>query len=114
MNVDSLGLVGMDCTEAKAKAEDNGLTNVSCEAGEAAPSADKVNTVYRYEPQANVDFDEDFTLSYYGAQTTLPDPSAARIQIGGQTVSEVEQGSTVQVVTATPARPGPVRSRGTH
>jgi len=97
-NVDALGLVGMECTAAKQKAEDSGFTNVSCQPGDAAPSADQVGKVYRVEPQANVPFDQALTLTFYGDETALNAPTAARIQVGGATVTEVKQGSVAQVV----------------
>ena len=98
VNVDALGLIGMECGAAKQKAEDNGLTAVSCQTGDPAPSADEVGTVYRYEPQANVPFTQTFTLYAYAEQTELNAPTAARIQVGGQSVSEVKQGTVAQVV----------------
>lgn len=99
VNVDALNLIGMDCTAAKQKAEDAGLTNVSCMPGDPAPTAEEVGKVYRYEPQANVPFAQQFTLTAYAEQTALPAPSgAARIQVGGATVSEVKQGTVAQVV----------------
>lgn len=98
VDVNALGLVGMECTAAKQKAEDNKLTNVTCQQGDAAPTEADQGKVYRYEPQANVPFDEAFTLYFYGEQAALDAPTAARIQVGGATVTEVTQGTVAQVV----------------
>ncbi|MFT4052436.1 MAG: serine/threonine-protein kinase [Microbacterium sp.] len=98
VNVNNLGLEGMECSAAKALAESNHLTDVTCEEGDPAPSASDVGNVYSFDPQANVPFDEPFTLYYYGEQTTLDAPTAARIQINGSTVTEVPEDTTVQVV----------------
>ena len=93
VNIDTLGLMGMACDAAKQTAEDAGLTKVSCVLGDAAGTADQENTVYRVEPQANVDFDQEVTLTYYGPVTPIGSPtSAAEIRLDGetQTTPEVE------------------------
>ncbi|GAA3028310.1 serine/threonine-protein kinase [Microbacterium dextranolyticum] len=79
VNVDALGLVGHTCADAKKIAQDAGLSNVSCVTGDAAPTEDKVGTVYRYEPQANVPLTQQFTLTAYAEQTPLPTPAAATL-----------------------------------
>lgn len=79
VNVDALGLVGLDCAAAKQKAQDAGLTNVTCMDGDPAPTTDQVGKVYRYEPQANVPFGQQFTLTAYAAQAELPTPGAATL-----------------------------------
>ncbi|PZU44891.1 MAG: serine/threonine protein kinase [Microbacterium sp.] len=98
VDVNALGLVGMDCPAAKALAETNKLTNVTCQQGDAATTEADQGKVYRFEPQANVPFDEPFTLYFYGDVASLNAPTVARIQVGGATVGEVTQGTVAQIV----------------
>jgi len=97
-NIDSLDLVGMVCAEAKAKAEDEGFTDVSCAAGDPAATEDDIDVVYRVDPLGNADFDEPITLTHYGAVTPIDTPAAARILVDNAPSSTVEAGSTVAVM----------------
>ena len=49
---DALGLIGMECGAAKQKAEDNGLTAVSCQTGDPAPSAAPISRAPAAAPSA--------------------------------------------------------------
>jgi serine/threonine-protein kinase len=87
--VDGLGLSGMDCTEASATARAAGVEAVDCVGGDAAPSADQVNTVYRVSPTGNIPPSQLLTLTFYQDQVGLPAPAAptmaGTIVAGGQT-----------------------------
>ena len=98
LDIDTLGLVGMECDAAKQKAEDAGFTDVRCVVGDAAATADDVNKVYRVEPQANVDFAERVTLTYYDAETPMDKPATPSIRVDGAPAASVEAGSTVTVM----------------
>jgi len=98
LDIDSLGLDGMDCEAALAKAEENDFTDVRCVEGDAAASADDVNVVYKVEPLGNVDFDERVTLTYYGAETPMADPATPSIRVDGAPAASVEAGSTATVM----------------
>ncbi|WP_322410542.1 serine/threonine-protein kinase [Microbacterium invictum] len=76
IDLDSLGLVGVDCDTARAAALNAGVLTVNCQQGNAAPTADDVSLVYDYEPQGSVTPDQVLTLSFYGPQTELPQPTA--------------------------------------
>ncbi len=97
-NIDALNLRGMECDAAKQKAEDAGFTDVSCIEGNPANSSDQVNLVYQVEPQGNPRFDEPIRLTYYGAETPIDTPGAARILVDNAPASTVEAGSTVAVM----------------
>jgi len=89
----------MDCGTATSTLTGAGFSSdITCVDGDPAPTDAEVGKVYRVEPQANVPFDQALTLTFYGDETALNAPTAARIQVGGATVTEVKQGSVAQVV----------------
>ncbi len=98
VDVSALALTGRTCDDARAIAAQAGLTDVSCQTGNAAASADQVGLVYQVQPEGNVPFGQPVTLTVYGDQTPIPAPTAApTIEIAGAPVTTVEAGSTVQV-----------------
>ncbi|WP_248242462.1 serine/threonine-protein kinase [Microbacterium kunmingense] len=82
IDLDALGLTGVDCDTARAAARDAGVLTVNCQQGNAAPTADEVSLVYDYEPQGSVTPDQVLTLSFYGPQTELPQPTAPTLSSG--------------------------------
>ncbi|AZC12786.1 serine/threonine-protein kinase [Microbacterium sp. ABRD28] len=82
IDLDALGLVGVDCDTARAAALDAGVLTVNCQQGNAAPTADEVSLVYDYEPQGSITPDQVLTLSFYGPQTELPQPTAPTLSSG--------------------------------
>jgi serine/threonine-protein kinase len=77
--VDGLGLTGMDCTAASETARAAGIEAVDCVGGDAAPSADQVNTVYRVSPTGNIPPSQLLTLTFYVDQVAMPAPGAPTI-----------------------------------
>jgi eukaryotic-like serine/threonine-protein kinase len=75
VNVNSLGLTGMTCDEARAALEGAELV-ASCTVGNAAPSADQVGLVYQVDPTGNVEIGRTITVTTYGDQTPIPTPEA--------------------------------------
>ncbi|MDE0547569.1 serine/threonine-protein kinase [Microbacterium sp. C7(2022)] len=97
VDVNALGLQGMNCDDARAEALDAGMETVTCQAGNAASTDSEVDTVYAFEPQGNVPKDRELVLTHYGPLTDIGAPGAAVIEVGGASASSVEAGSTVQV-----------------
>lgn len=89
--VDGLGLTGMDCTEATAKARAAGVEAVDCVGGDAAPSADQVNKVYRVSPTGNIPPSQLLTLTFYVDQVAMPTPAAPAV------AGPIDPGATTQV-----------------
>lgn len=82
INVDELGLLGVDCDTARATALDAGVLTVNCQQGNAAPTAEDVSLVYDVEPQGSITPDQTLTLTFYGDQTPLPQPTAPTLSSG--------------------------------
>ena len=78
--VDSLGLEGMDCTEAAAAAQAAGIEAVDCVAGDPAPTGDDVNKVYRVSPTGNIPPTQLLTLTFYADQVAMPAPAAPTME----------------------------------
>lgn len=74
INVASLGLNGLTCDEATAKARANGL-DANCTTGNAATADDQVGKVYRVEPSGTVDKGTILALTVYGDRTSVGNPS---------------------------------------
>lgn len=91
IDIDGLGLEGLSCDEASQLAKDAGVDAVDCVAGNAAPSADQVGTVYQISPSGRIPASQLLTLTFYGDQTPLSAPGAPRLS------TPVEQGGTVTV-----------------
>jgi hypothetical protein len=89
--VDSLGLEGLDCTEAQTIAREAGVEAVDCVGGDAAPTADDVNKVYRVSPLGNIPPSQLLTLTFYVDQVAMPAPAAPTM------AATVVAGETVQV-----------------
>jgi eukaryotic-like serine/threonine-protein kinase len=89
--VDTLGLEGMDCTEAQTVARDAGVEAVDCVGGDAAPTAEDVNRVYRVSPQGNIPPSQLLTLTFYVDQVAMPAPAAPSV------AGPVVQGEQTQV-----------------
>jgi len=76
INLDGLGLVGTNCTEAVNAANQAGLRATQV-AGQAAPSAEQVGTVESTDPSAgNLDPGTDITITCFAEQTAIPAPAA--------------------------------------
>jgi len=94
VDVDALGLEGMECEEARQIASDAGL-NASCVNGNAASNDGEVGIVYEVDPSGpRVPEGTTLTLTRYAALTPMPDPSAPTIDGGA---SSVEAESSVPV-----------------
>ncbi|AZS35429.1 Serine/threonine-protein kinase PknA [Microbacterium lemovicicum] len=91
VDITALNLMGASCEDARATALQAGMATVTCAAGDAAPNAEAVNTVYSIEPQGNVPKDRELKLTYYQDQVPLTPPTAATLP------DKVLAGSTVQV-----------------
>lgn len=91
IDVDALGLVGLDCDTAVSTARDAGIDTVSCQPGDAAPSADQVGLVYRYDPRGELPASQVLTLTVYADQTQMPTPANPTLP------ASVITDSTVQV-----------------
>lgn len=77
INVDALGLVGMDCTAAQTAARDAGILVVNVAAnGPAAPTANDVGKVQSINPTGNLLPENELTLTCYGDETALSQPAA--------------------------------------
>lgn len=74
--VDSLGLTGLDCTEASARAQEAGVEAVDCVRGDPAPTGNDVNRVYRVSPTGNIPPSQLLTLTFYVDQVAMPAPAA--------------------------------------
>jgi serine/threonine-protein kinase len=66
----------MDCTEAAATAQAAGVAAVDCVGGDAAPTANDVNKVYRVSPTGNIPPSQLLTLTFYQDQVGMPAPAA--------------------------------------
>lgn len=77
INVDSLGLVGLTCDEAMARATEAGLAPV-CETGStAAPSDGQVGTVESVNPRGELEPGAAITLTLYGDRVQIGAPQNA-------------------------------------
>ncbi|WP_438354783.1 protein kinase domain-containing protein [Microbacterium sp. CJ88] len=94
VDIGALGLAGMSCTDARAKAIAAGMMTVNCVAGDPAPKAEQVNTVYGIEPQGNLPKSRELTLTFYKDQVPLSPPPAATLP------ATVTAGSPAQVTWA--------------
>ena len=77
INVDSLGLVGLSCDEASARASEAGLAPV-CETGStAAPSDEQVGTVESVNPRGELEQGAAITLTLFGDRVEIGSPESA-------------------------------------
>ena len=76
VDVDALGLAGLPCDQATAKAHDAGL-QATCAPGDAASSSDKVGKVYKVNPTGMVLKNSALTLTFYSDRAQPPKPPAA-------------------------------------
>ncbi|MGO1507781.1 MAG: protein kinase domain-containing protein [Microbacterium sp.] len=77
INVDSLGLVGLSCDEASARASEAGLAPV-CETGSTAASSDEqVGTVESVNPRGELEQGAAITLTLFGDRVQIGDPQSA-------------------------------------
>jgi len=77
ISVDSLGLVGMTCDDAMAKATEAGLAPVCQTGSTAAPSDDKVGTVESVNPRGDLEEGASITLTLYADRVQIGAPSSA-------------------------------------
>ncbi len=61
----------------RPSARDAGVEAVDCVGGDAAPTADDVNKVYRVSPQGNIPPSQLLTLTFYVDQVAMPTPGRA-------------------------------------
>ncbi|MFT4233441.1 MAG: protein kinase, partial [Microbacterium sp.] len=73
LDLDSLGLIGKTCDQAKELLEDN--YGYTCETGDAASSEDDVGKVYEYTPKGNPKFGTTITLEIYDDVPDLDTPA---------------------------------------
>ncbi|GAA3637310.1 hypothetical protein GCM10022200_20790 [Microbacterium awajiense] len=97
VDVNALGLIGMQCDAARTTALDAGIETVTCTAGQSAENQDQVGTVYSVEPQGNVPKDRELVLTAYADLIPIGQPGAPVIEVGGSQAASVDAGSTVQV-----------------
>lgn len=77
INVDGLGLVGLSCDAAMAKASEAGLAPV-CQVGStAAPSDDQVGTVESVNPRGELEQGASITLTLYADRVQIGAPQSA-------------------------------------
>jgi serine/threonine-protein kinase len=77
IDVNALGLVGMDCTAAQQKARDAGILVVNVASDQpAAPTPEDVGKVQSVNPTGNLLPENELTLTCYGDETPMPPPSA--------------------------------------
>ena len=76
VDVDALGLVGLTCDDATAKARDAGL-QATCADGDPAPAADQVGKVYNVNPTGKVPSGSSIALTRYADRTQPPKPASA-------------------------------------
>ncbi|WP_409047759.1 serine/threonine protein kinase [Microbacterium sp. HA-8] len=94
VDVDALGLEGMECEAARQLVTESGL-NASCVDGNSASTDDEVGRVYDVNPSGpRVPEGSTITLTRYASMTAMPEPGAATIGDGSGTV---EAESTVQI-----------------
>jgi serine/threonine-protein kinase len=91
IDIDALGLSGMDCTAASDKAKGAGVDAVNCVAGNPAPTEGDINKVYSVSPTGRIEPSQLLTLTYYTDQTPLDTPSAPTLP------AQVTAGGTAQV-----------------
>lgn len=92
IDIDKLGLLGMQCDAAVQKAKDAGVLTVSTNNTTPAPSDSQVGQVWQVEPTGNITPDRELTISCYGSLTPIGAPSnPPSIQGGAAAVA----GSTV-------------------
>ncbi|GAB6859857.1 serine/threonine protein kinase [Microbacterium xylanilyticum] len=91
VDVDALGLVGLTCSDATAKATAAGL-QATCAAGDPAPAADQVGKVYKVNPTGTVPQGSSIALTAYADRTQPPKPGSAPTFSG-----EMVAGGTITV-----------------
>jgi serine/threonine-protein kinase len=74
VDVDSLGLVGQTCDQARTTLSDAGLV-ANCQPGNAASSQDQVGIVYAVNPTGRVEEGAEITVTTYGELTPMPTPA---------------------------------------
>ncbi|MDR6867929.1 serine/threonine-protein kinase [Microbacterium resistens] len=90
VDVNALGLVGLTCDEATAKAKAANL-DASCTTGDAAPSDDQVGKVYSVQPTGTVQKGTILALTIHGDRTAVGAPTNApsldQPAVAGQTAT---------------------------
>ncbi|QTV80377.1 PASTA domain-containing protein [Microbacterium sp. NIBRBAC000506063] len=76
IDVDALGLIGLDCTEARSIAQNRGLS-AECVDGNAAENEQQEGTVYRVNPEGSVPEGTSLTLTVYGGVVPIGAPQNA-------------------------------------
>ena len=92
ISVDALGLVGLSCDDAMAKATEAGLVPVCQTGSTAAPSNDKVGTVESVDPRGELTEGASITLYLFGERAAIGAPNSAP-SIQGELIA----GSTVTI-----------------
>ena len=90
MDVDALELVGRTCDEARKILRENNLA-ATCATGNAATTADEVGKVYTVDPTGRNPAGTNITVTTYGEETPLTQPSAPTLP------TSVPAGATQQV-----------------
>ena len=98
VDIDALNLIDQECQAARTVALGAGMVDVACNAGNVAPTADKVGLVYDINPRGtSVDMTRPLTLTFYADQTALEAPQAPTLAGANGAVTTVETGSEVTV-----------------
>ncbi|GAA1703380.1 hypothetical protein GCM10009808_21620 [Microbacterium sediminicola] len=75
IDIDALGLVGMQCDAAVQTAKDAGVLEVSTDTSTPAPDDSQVGVVYQVNPTGNIEPTTQLTVSCYGSVTPIGGPS---------------------------------------
>jgi serine/threonine protein kinase len=92
IDIESLNLIGMDCTQAR-----NALVAVKlvpdCVKGDFAPTEDKIGLVYQVEPGGTAVAGDTIAVTYYDTLVPIPEPTTAPSLSGGSPI----EGTTLQI-----------------
>ncbi|MGQ3010651.1 serine/threonine protein kinase [Microbacterium aurantiacum] len=91
IDVNSLGLIGLSCDDARGVLESNDLV-ASCTTGNAAPTEGEIGLVYTVDPTGRVPAGTTINLTAYGEQTALETPGAPALNS-----ATVAPGGTIDV-----------------
>jgi eukaryotic-like serine/threonine-protein kinase len=88
VNIDALGLVGMQCDAAIAKAKSAGVLAVAPDTSTPAPNSDQVGVVWQVSPTGSIPPTQDLTIRCYGDVTPIGAPAnPPQIQGGAPNVT---------------------------
>lgn len=98
VDIDSLGLMGKSCDDAKAALDAAGEFSWECVAGTPATTADQVGLIYEVSPSGTVPEGTPIRATYYAEQTPVGQPETApNFTADGAVVDRLEAGSRATV-----------------